>query len=119
MIALALGDREQPGLGAGAGMGVDRAPVGDDKALGAERLQPDVIGARRRPRPRSERSSSCSKTVNRMFCSSMVSASNLFRKVVIGGSSSLRPLASVSFRPVASSNLSSEQPSTLPRASSM
>ena len=28
-----------------AGMGVDRAPVGDDEALGAERLQPDVVDA--------------------------------------------------------------------------
>ena len=43
-IALALGDGEQAGLRAGAGMGVDRAPIGDDEALGAERLQPDVIG---------------------------------------------------------------------------
>ena len=44
-IALALGDDEQAGLRAGAGMGVDRAPIGDDEALGAERLQPDVIGS--------------------------------------------------------------------------
>ena len=43
-IALALGDDEQAGLRAGAGMGVDRAPIGDHEALGAERLQPDVIG---------------------------------------------------------------------------
>ena len=28
-------------------MGVDRAPVGDDEALGAERLQPDIVGAGR------------------------------------------------------------------------
>ena len=33
----------------------------------------------------------------------MVSASSRLRKVVIGGSSSLMPLASISFRPVASS----------------
>ena len=43
-IALALGDDQQAGLRAGAGMGVDRAPIGDHEALGAERLQPDVIG---------------------------------------------------------------------------
>ena len=46
-VALALGDGEQPGLGAGAGMGVDRLPVGDDEALGRQRLQPDIIGAGR------------------------------------------------------------------------
>ena len=34
-------------LGAGAGMGVDRLPVGDDEALGRQRLQPDIIGAGR------------------------------------------------------------------------
>ena len=39
-----------------------------------------------------------------MFCKSMVSANNRFRKVVIGGNSSLMPFASVSFSPVASSN---------------
>ena len=43
-IALALGDDEQASLCAGPRMGVDRAPIGDDEALGAERLQPDVIG---------------------------------------------------------------------------
>ena len=32
---------------AGAGMGVDRAPIGDDEALGAQCLQPDVVGAGR------------------------------------------------------------------------
>src|SRR5262245_9609962 len=46
MIALALGDREQPGLSASARMGVNCPPVGDDKAFGAERFQPDVVGAR-------------------------------------------------------------------------
>ena len=46
MIALALGDREKPGLGAGRRMSIDRPPVSDDKALGAERFQPDVIGTR-------------------------------------------------------------------------
>jgi hypothetical protein len=34
-VAPPLGDGEQPRLRAGAGMSVDRAPVGDDKALGA------------------------------------------------------------------------------------
>ena len=53
--------------------------------------------------------SNCSNAVNRMFCRSMVSASRRLRKVVIGGSSSLMPLASISFRPVASSNVWSEQ----------
>ena len=47
MIALALGDREKPGLGAGRRMNINRPPVGDDKALGAECFQPDVIGAGR------------------------------------------------------------------------
>src|SRR3546814_10712559 len=56
--------------------------------------------------------SNCSNAVNRMFCRSMVSASSRLRKVVIGGSSSLMPLASVSDRPVASSNDCSEKPST-------
>lgn len=46
MIALTLGDREKPGLGACAVMDVDRPPAGDRKALGAERFQPDVIDAR-------------------------------------------------------------------------
>ena len=45
-IALALGDGQQPGFGAGARMGVDHLPVGDDEALGPQRLQPDIIGAR-------------------------------------------------------------------------
>ena len=44
-IALALDDGEQPRLRAGAGMGVDRAPVGDHEALGPQRLQPDIVGA--------------------------------------------------------------------------
>ena len=46
-VALALDDREQPGLGGGAGMGVDRLPVGDDKTLGRQRLQSNIIGAGR------------------------------------------------------------------------
>ena len=45
-IALTLGDGEQAGHRAGVGMGVDRAPIGDDEALGPERLQPDVVGSR-------------------------------------------------------------------------
>ena len=44
-IALALGNREKPGFGAGRRMNINRPPVGDDKALGAQRFQPDVIGA--------------------------------------------------------------------------
>ena len=46
-VAIALGDRQQAGLGRRAGMGVDRLPVGDDEALGRERLQSDIIGAGR------------------------------------------------------------------------
>ena len=46
-IALALGDGQQARLRRGAGMGVDRLPVGDDEALGRQRLQPDIIGAGR------------------------------------------------------------------------
>ena len=45
-------------------------------------------------------------------------ASSRLRKVVIGGRSSFTPLLSISFSPVAVSNRPSEQPSTLPRASS-
>ncbi|MBB4423846.1 hypothetical protein GGD66_002390 [Bradyrhizobium sp. CIR48] len=45
MVALALDDRDQPGLGACARMDMDRSPVSDDKALGAKRFQPDVVGA--------------------------------------------------------------------------
>ncbi len=45
MIALALCDSEQPGLGAGPPLVIDRPPVGDDKALGTECFQPDVVGA--------------------------------------------------------------------------
>ena len=44
MIALVLRNCEQPGLCAGRGMRVNRAPVGDDKTLGAERLQTHVVG---------------------------------------------------------------------------
>jgi hypothetical protein len=33
-VTLALDDREQAGLGRGAGMGVDRLPAGDHKTLG-------------------------------------------------------------------------------------
>jgi hypothetical protein len=47
--------------------------------------------------------SNCSNAVNSTFCRSMVSASSLFKKVVIGGSSSLTPFVSVSLRPVVSS----------------
>jgi hypothetical protein len=46
MIALALSDREQPGLGARARMDIDRPPVGNNKAFGAKRFQSDVVGAR-------------------------------------------------------------------------
>ena len=52
----ALGDGEQPGFGAGAGMGVDRLAIGDDEALGPQRLQADVIDAAARSRPRPWRS---------------------------------------------------------------
>ena len=41
----------------------------------------------------------------------------LFKKVVMAGSSSLMPFASISFNPVADSKRSSEHPSTLPRTS--
>src|SRR6185503_16141684 len=44
MIALALSNREKPGLGAGGRMSINRPPVGDDKALSAERFQSDIIG---------------------------------------------------------------------------
>src|SRR6266436_1973791 len=47
MIALALRDREKTCFCTGARMDIDRAPIGDDKTLGAERFQPDVIGAGR------------------------------------------------------------------------
>ena len=47
MIALALRDREKTCFCAGARMDIDRAPIGDDKTLGAERFQPDIIGAGR------------------------------------------------------------------------
>ena len=46
-VTLALGDGQQAGLGGGAGMGVNRLPVGDDEALGRQRLQSDIIGAGR------------------------------------------------------------------------
>ena len=114
-IALALGDGEQPRLGAGAGMGVDRLPVGDDEALGRQRLQPGIVGAGR-DRALDPRRRATARTASKStFCRSMVSASRRLRKVVIGGSSSLMPLASISFSPVASSKRLSEQPSTLPR----
>ncbi len=45
MIAFALADGEKPGLGAGRRMGINRPPVSDDKALGAERFQADVVDA--------------------------------------------------------------------------
>ncbi|MNL44702.1 hypothetical protein D3C87_1672950 [compost metagenome] len=44
-VALALGDGQQAGLGAGARMGVDHLPAGDGEALGAQRLQARIIGA--------------------------------------------------------------------------
>ena len=43
MIAFALGNGEKPGLGAGGRMSINRPPVSDDKALGAERFQADII----------------------------------------------------------------------------
>ena len=46
MIALALGDGQQAGFRARARMGVDRLAVGDDKTLGRQRLQPEVITSR-------------------------------------------------------------------------
>ena len=45
IVAPAFGDGEKPRLRASAGMGVDRTPVGDDEALGAQRLQTGVIRA--------------------------------------------------------------------------
>jgi hypothetical protein len=48
--------------------------------------------------------SNCSNAVKRMFWRSMVSASRRFKNVVIGGNSSLMPVLSISFNPVASSN---------------
>ena len=47
MVALALGDREQPGLCGRAGMSVDRPPAGHDEALGRQRLQANIISAGR------------------------------------------------------------------------
>ena len=109
-------DGQQAGFRRGAGVGVDRLPVGDAKLSAAasparRRRFADAIA----PSIRAVRS--CSNAVNRMFCRSMVSASSRLRKVVIGGSSSLMPLLSVSLSPVASSNVLSEQPSTLPQTS--
>ena len=83
-VALALGDGQQARLRAGAGMGVDRAPVGDDEALGAQRLQPDIVGADAIA-PSMRAVSSCSNAVNRTFWRSIVSANSLLKKVVIGG----------------------------------
>jgi hypothetical protein len=42
-VALALRDGEEARFGAGCGMGVNGAPVGDDEPLRFQRLQPDVI----------------------------------------------------------------------------
>jgi hypothetical protein len=44
-VALALGYREKPGFGAGRRMNVNCPPISDDKTLGTECFQPDVIGA--------------------------------------------------------------------------
>ena len=44
-IALALGERLEPGFRPGARMGVDHLPVCDDEAFGLQRFQPHVIGA--------------------------------------------------------------------------
>ena len=44
-VAPLFGDGEQPGLGAGGRMGVDRPAVGDDEAFGRQRLEPDVMDA--------------------------------------------------------------------------
>ncbi len=45
-VAPALVDREQAGFRAGARIRVDRLAIDDDEALGAQRLQPGVIGSR-------------------------------------------------------------------------
>src|SRR6185436_8945719 len=46
MITLALSNREKQGLGASGRMSINRLPVGDDKALSAERFQADVVDTR-------------------------------------------------------------------------
>ena len=60
-IALALRYGQQPGLRTRPRMGVNRAPVGNSEALGAQRFQPDVIGAGWRSRPRCGRSATARK----------------------------------------------------------
>ena len=45
MISLTLDNREEPRFGAGRRMNINCPPISDDKALGAQRFQPDVIGA--------------------------------------------------------------------------
>ena len=46
-IALAPADGEHLRLGAGLRMDIERAAVGDDQAFGRERLDAEIIGARR------------------------------------------------------------------------
>jgi len=45
LIALALGERQEPGFRPCARMDVDHLPVCDDEAFGLQRFQPHVIGA--------------------------------------------------------------------------
>ena len=47
LVAVAACDREDPCLGAGLRMGVDRAPLGDREALGRQGLDAEVVGAGR------------------------------------------------------------------------
>ena len=84
-IVLTLGDDEQARLRASAGMGVDRAPIGDDEALGPELLQPDIMVPDAMA-PSMRLVSNRSNAVNSTSCRSMA-ARQPMRKVVIGGSS--------------------------------
>ena len=46
-VAIAAGDGEHAGLGAALWVGVKRAAIGDDQALSDDRLDADIVGARR------------------------------------------------------------------------
>jgi hypothetical protein len=45
LVAIATPDGERLGFGIAAGMGVNRAPICDDKALGRDRLEAAVLDA--------------------------------------------------------------------------
>jgi hypothetical protein len=115
-VAGPLRDGEQPGLRARARMRVDGLAVGDGEALRRQRLQPDIVDA--------AAMAPSILAVEKLLEGGEQDALKLDgqrqQPVEEGGDrrqSSLMPFASISFRPVADSKRSSEQPSTLPRTS--